>query len=369
MKFRKSYLVAIGLFVLIGIWFLINAGKGEEDVAAAPAAQSEPDALPTVVFEYREASDHAKKLSLYGRTEAAREVIVKAQTAGRIVSAPAREGAIVQKGDLLCRQDVDARQAMLDQAKANLRSVEVDLKAARTLAEKGYQSATRVTAIPAQLDGAKAAIASAEIELGNINITAPFAGVWERQMAEMGDYLAPGQACGLLVELSPLIARIDLTEDQVGRIKRGQAASVVLATQPDAPITGKVRRIESKANPATRTFSAEIALPNPNMSLKAGVTATVSLDAGMTRAQQIPSSILTLSDAGDIGVRYLDSDDRVRFAAVKTIDEDASGIWVTGLPDQTRVLVQGQDFVSEGTLVNPTSDSGMAAANTPRPAQ
>jgi len=71
-------------------------------------------------------------------------------------------------------------------------------------------------------------------------------------------------------------------------------------------------------------------------------------------AQNIPSGILALSDAGDIGVRYLDSNDRVRFAKTTTIDEDEQGLWVTGLPAQARVIIKGQDFVANGTHVIPT---------------
>ena len=354
MKKNKSLWVALALFVAIGIWFLINAGGSDEaQMTTAPASKEAQ--LPSVVFEHREAQDHLKQLSLYGRTQAAREVTVKSQTAGLVSSAPAKEGSVISKGALLCRLDVNARQAMLDQATANLRTVEVDLSAARTLAQKGFQSATRVTAIEAQRDGALAAIASAKIELSNVNIRAPFSGVWERQLAEIGDYLSPGQPCGLLVELSPLLVRIDLTENQVGLVKVGQAAQVTLAT--GETLDGKVRLIESIANPATRTFSAEIAVANPDMSLKAGVTATVKLAAGERRALHIPSAILTLSDAGDVGVRYLDSEDRVRFTRVDKIDEDAKGVWVTGLPETTRILVKGQDFVSEGTLVAPTLNS------------
>ncbi len=353
MKINKSYFIAGLLMLAIILWFLLHYFKPETfegDDAANKAAASE-QTLPSVVYRNARASLHERAFALYGRTEASREVNVKAQTAGIVVSAPATEGEAVKRGALLCRQDVDARQSVLDQANANLRSVNVDLAAARTLADKGYQSATRVTAIEAQLDGAKAAVTQAQIELDNVNIRAPFAGIWERRLAELGDYLAPGQACGLLVDLSPLIVRVDLTEGQLGLIKAGQDARIKLATGQD--VMGKVRLIESKADPLTRTFSTEIAVDNADMSLKAGVTADVKLISGKVSAQQIPSQILTLNDQGLVGVRYLNKDDTVAFTAVETVDEDAGGIWVTGLPDKTRIIVKGQDYVSAGTLVEP----------------
>ena len=78
------------------------------------------------------------------------------------------------------------------------------------------------------------------------------------------------------------------------------------------------------------------------------------IKTGTTMAQNIPSKILTLNNEGTVGVRYLDYDDIVRFARVTTIDEDANGIWVTGLPESTRIITQGQDFVAVGTKANPT---------------
>ena len=62
---------------------------------------------------------------------------------------------------------------------------------------------------------------------------------------------------------------------------------------------------------------------------------------------------MALSDDGDVGVRYIDSQNLVRFAYTQTIDETENGIWVTGLPETTELIIQGQDFVSIGTEVKP----------------
>lgn len=355
MKINSSYIFAGVLTLLIIGWFLLHNDDTQpaQTSTAQSRAEAQKDApLPSVVIRRITAQDHVNRLSLYGRTEPAREVSIKAQTTGVIIETPAREGRIVQKGDVLCRQDIDARQAMLDQASANLRAVEVDLNAARILAEKGFQSATRVTAIEAQMDAAKAAIKQAEIELGNVITRAPYTGIWERQMAEVGDYLSPGEPCGLLVELNPLIIAGDLTETQINKIKVGQEANISLAT--GETVSGKVRLIEAKANPSTRTFRMEISTPNTNYSLKSGVTADISVISGTVKAQNIPSQILTIDDAGNTGIRYLNNDDTVAFAQVTAIDEDSSGLWVTGLPETTRIIVKGQDYVARGVKVAPT---------------
>ena len=195
----------------------------------------------------------------------------------------------------------------------------------------------------------------AQIEIDNVNMRAPFSGIFERQIAEIGDYLAPGQPCGLLVDLDPLIIAGDATEKQVGLLKRGQQAEITLAT--GETVSGKIRLIESKANTATRTFRIEIAVPNKGRKLRAGVSATnIKLTAGQTQAHLIPANVMTLDDAGQVGVKHLDSDQIVRFSLVATIDETTNGIWVTGLPERTVLITRGQDYVLEGIEVRTQYD-------------
>lgn len=340
--------------MLLCIWFAVNNIGNDTQVTGKTQAQTRAEIeansqTPSVQVRQLSAQIHDNILELYGQSAASREVDVKAETAGLIVATPIAEGRIVQAGTTLCRQDIDARQAMLDQALANKRSIEADLNAARILAEKGYQSATRVTAFEAQMDGAKASIKQAQIELDNVNMRAPFGGIWERQTAQVGDYLAPGQACGLLVDLSPLHIIVQLTEEQVGKISKGDLGDVALAT--GQIVSAKVAYIEAKADPATRTFRTVMHVANDDFKLKSGVTATVRLKAGEALAHQIPSNILTLDDIGNVGVRYVDDNDIVQFSRVVTIDEDDNGAWVTGLPPTTRIITEGQSFVSEGMKV------------------
>ncbi|HHL42450.1 MAG TPA: efflux RND transporter periplasmic adaptor subunit [Hellea balneolensis] len=356
MRIKRSYLIATGISILIVAWFVIGSGK--EDKPSQPEAQTstQNETLPKVVVRHLYAETHENYLKLHGRTEPVREVSIKAETAGLVVKTPVREGRYVKRGTLLCAQDIDARAAQLDQAKATLRARELEYQAAQKLVDKGFRSPTQAAAALAAFDGAKAAVKQAEIELGNVNMRAPFSGIFEKQIAEIGDYLAPGQACGLLVDLDPLIVAGDVTEKQVSLVKIGQNVEVTLAT--GEVMNGKVRLVETKANPATRTFRVEVELPNKNRKLKAGVTSTFRLSAGQTKSHFIPASVQTLDDEGKVGVRYVDFENRVHFVPVTTIDENESGIWVKGLPDEIDLIVKGQDYVDEGTIVDPEIDDG-----------
>jgi multidrug efflux system membrane fusion protein len=353
MKFNVSYIIAALAVLIIGLWFWANSGSAND--APQTTVQSEEKTLPKVVYRNISVQPHENGYRLYGRTEANREVSVKAETAGIVTRTPTREGSRVAKGQTLCQQDIDARQANLDQAKAALASAEFDLRSTQILVEKGYRSEIQLANLRAQADGARASVKSAKIELDNVNMRAPFSGMFERQLAEVGDFLAPGQPCGLLLELDPLLVVVDLSENQLAAVSKGSKAEVSLATGEE--LVGTVRFIEARANNMTRTFRTEIEIPNPKMALRAGITSTVRLKAGVIDAHLVPARIMALDENGEVGVRYLSVDNIVQFARTTTIDENDNGLWVTGLPDEARVIIQGQDFVSVGTEVDAVSET------------
>ena len=356
MKLTRSQIFAIIASLALVFWFVIR-NLDSTNSTDSSQQQAEKDTAnfptPTVLVIERSAAPHQQVLELFGQSEANRQVSVKANTASVVVKTPLKEGQIVNEGDIMCVQIVNERDARVAQASAQVQRAQLEYDAAVKLAQRGFRSETQVATQKANLDAASASLTAAEIERGNVNMVVPFRGLFERQEAQVGDYLAPGQPCGLVVEIDPLIVTVQLTETQLSKVKIGQTSDIKLAT--GERVQGTLKRVESIANPSTRSFRTEIAVPNRKMTLKAGVTAEVRLLSDETvMAQNIPAGILSLSDSGDVGVRYLDSDDRVRFARTTTIDEDENGVWVTGLPERTRIIIKGQDFVADGTHVIPT---------------
>ena len=69
----------------------------------------------------------------------------------------------------------------------------------------------------------------------------------------------------------------------------------------------------------------------------------------------MPRSALTFSSAGDLGVRTVDDDGKVAFVPVSVVEDEQSHMWVDGIADGARVIVQGQDFVREGQKVEPVA--------------
>lgn len=348
---KKSYIAAAAIAALAILYFVLHAlfiGPPKPGKAASPAASGQEQGFRAVVRTLH-AVERPGVLVLRGRSEALRSVSVRAETASSVAATPAREGAQVKAGDVLCRLSVQARQAMLDQARATSAARKLEWQAARALVAKGHRSATQAASARAAYDAAQAAVRQAEIELANINIRAPFDGVFVRRDAEIGDYLTPGQSCGVVAQLDPLIIAANVAEKDIARVHVGMKGEAVLAS--GQRLSGVVHYIDPVADPATRTFRIELLTGNQDNLLRAGMTATLRLEGAPVQAQRIPADSMVLNDRGQLGVRTVNARGRVRFYPVTLLDDTGAGVWVTGLPQTIRLIVEGQDFVRDGSPV------------------
>lgn len=353
MRVKSSYVFAGGILAVVALIFIVGGLFGRKDREANAnetrnaGAVKQADPLVQTVLTPEQVKPYA--VVMRGRTEAARAVVVRAETAGVVASTPAREGAFVARGQVLCRLAVDARQATLDQARANLKSRQLQRQASAKLAEKGYRSETQVLQDQANLDAAAAAVQQAEVALDQINIRAPFAGVFDRRDAEVGTYLAPGQACGTVIELNPLLIVGNVSETETAAVRLGAPAAAQLVS--GEMLGGRVSYIARDADPQTRTYRVEITAANPRMAARSGLSAEVRLSTGAGPAHLVPETALVLDAAGRQGVRHVLPDNRVAFTPVTVIDEDPQGVWVSGLRGPVRLITVGQSYVSEGQKV------------------
>ena len=88
---------------------------------------------------------------------------------------------------------------------------------------------------------------------------------------------------------------------------------------------GTLRYISRDASSATRTFRIEVAIPNEDKALPAGMTAEITLLAEPTDAVMLPRSVVTLSADGDLGIRAVDKDNKVVFFPIDLVDDTPNG--------------------------------------------
>jgi multidrug efflux system membrane fusion protein len=354
---RRSYIVA-GVIFLVLVAYVgsgafggtpkakpDNDKPGTQAGAAGKPAQKEAD-IPTVrvrtiLSEVRK-QDHV----LRGQTEALRKVIVKAETAGKVAAIRADRGARVKSGDTICELNVDERSAMLKQARAVMKQRQLEYDASRQLKDKGFRSETALAGDQAQFEAAKAQVERMEKELDDTKLRAPFDGVVDARMADIGDYLAPGQPCAMVIDQDPFLIVGQASEKDVGAIHKGDAGWANLVTGEH--VQGKVRFVSKSSDTATRTFRVELEIPNKDGAIRDGVTAEMHVTGETVEAHRVSPAILSLDEKGAIGVRIVDDGHKVRWAPVKIVADTADGVWISGLPKSVMIITVGQDFVSPG---------------------
>lgn len=364
-RIRGSIAAAVVITAAIAGWMstgdVVIGGQADSPNAVPPPAErtAEGDAAPfRVEVTTIQAEDRRTTLQMRGRTEADATVPVRAETRGRVAERRISAGDEVAEGDVLCQLDKGVREAQLLRAKAEAAKAELDYDAASKLRERQFESDTRVAATKAALDAARATVAEAQLELDRTTIKAPVAGTVEQPMTETGEMLSIGDVCATLVDTDPMKITGQISERDIGKLKSGMEADVSLVT--GETVTGKISFISKTADPATRTFTVEIEVPNPDGELRDGVTALATIPLPPVRAHRLSPGILTLSDTGDVGVRAVTSDDKVVFHPVSILGHGKDGIWVEGLPDAVTVISVGQDYVVEGETVEPVNSGALA---------
>ncbi|GAM61786.1 membrane fusion protein [Vibrio ishigakensis] len=154
----------------------------------------------------------ARKIELYGRTAPNRDVHLSAELAGTIESLRVRKGAMVKRGQVIATIDKGDLEIQLVRANALLRVKQKEYEAATTLKKRGLQNEVAFTTAEAELANAKATVANVQLAIRNSVIRAPFAGVVDRLIVEMGDYVASGDEVAHLIDLEKLVIEADLSE-------------------------------------------------------------------------------------------------------------------------------------------------------------
>lgn len=356
---RSSALIAGGVLTVFVLWMASGyLGIGREDAEASPTAP--PEVVPPMTVQVRlsEAEAVQRRLESQGEVRADRNIVLRAQTGGRVVEVLVERGARVESEQPLLRIDRADRPARLAEAEALVAQREADYEAARNLGDRGLQAETRVREAFAALQAARADLAAIREDLAHTVVRAPFAGVVDERLAEVGDVLSSGDPAARLVDLDPLRVRINVAQQNVGRLSLGAAARIELAT--GQALEGRVSFISVAGDTGTRTFPVDIEATNPN-ALPAGVSATVRLPLDTVRAHFLSPALLTLGDGGVLGVKSVDDAGRVGFHPVSIVRTDRDGVWVTGPPDRVRLITIGQGFVRAGERVETVtaSESGV----------
>lgn len=347
----------LAIVAVLAVWLASGMlGGAQESAADNTPAQ---DAAKPVRVAVR--TSHAdliwREVELNGRTAPDRAVTLRAQTAGRIKTVAADRGSRVKHGAVLVRIALDERSASRSEARAVVEQRRLQYQAVRKMSEKGYQTRTDLAQAKSDLEAAQAQLAKIQQDIDNTVIRAPFAGVLETRPVEVGDYVGVGDEIARVIQQDPFVVKADLAEKDVAFIEPGQPGRARLID--GRTVEGKVRYVATEANEATRTYPVELEVDNPDDRLVSGASTKLILPLEQVVAHAVAADLLTLNEAGDMGIKTIGDDGRVAFHAADIVKSGDERLWLGGLPDTVRLITTGQGFVRAGdevTLVENDDD-------------
>jgi len=271
--------VAFAGVALVGL----GACGGEADGSEAPTDESVLAAgfARVINVEVRaiEAERFVEQVRLTGVVGADRDVVVSAEETGRVVEVFVDKGQWVAEDAPLVRLDSELLEAQVAQAEARASLTEETWQRRRRLWE-GERVGTELAYLEAQAAALETAatLRSLRERLRRTVVRSPFAGLVEDRSVEEGSLVAPGSPVARVVDLSPLEVLAGVPERYAADIRVGATVSVSIDALPDATFEGHVRFVGSTVDPQSRTFLAELTLPNPSGVIKPEMIANVSIE-------------------------------------------------------------------------------------------
>jgi RND family efflux transporter MFP subunit len=251
--------------------------------------------------------DHIEKKSTTtykASLEASEEGTVSGKVSGKVIQVMFENGQVVSKGaplvkldDQDIRNNIASSESKLKSLQINLEKIQLNVENAQSTFDRtkflfDQGAVTKVdletaetTLKSAQIDlkSTEANIYSAQIDLNNLKnslanttITAPVSGVLDEKSVELGLFANVGASFGKVKNISPIIAVIEVDQDDLSSIKVGQGAKVKVGSKD---YEGVIKTIEASANPDSRVIKCKVEVANKDQSLKPGMYAKVGISS------------------------------------------------------------------------------------------
>ena len=353
--------VWLALIIVVVLCFWLASGLVKEVTDKQPEPKKHQIPLVKVTVENVQADEVTREITLYGRTEPDRVATLRSEVKGLVHQVHVQRGQKVTKGQTIVSLEKSDYVSRLKSAQATLKQREAELKGARSLQDKGYQSETALAQAVANLEMAKADVVTYELAVYKSDIIAPFDGVVNDRFVEVGDLLKDGDQVAMLVDLDPLVITANVTESHIQALVNNQAAVGRMVS--GEMLKGKIRYISSISEPGTNTFKIEVEVPNPDFSQMAGMSTELALPLQKTWAMRITPAVMALDEQGNLGVKTV-VDQHVKFVPIDIVKSDSQGVWLAGMGQQADIITLGHGFVRDGDKVEVVrADKNNASTN------
>jgi multidrug efflux system membrane fusion protein len=286
------------------------------------------------------------------------------RVAGKITARNVDVGANVKKGEVLMQLDPQDLKLAAAGAQASLRAAETnrdlasaDYKRYQELRAKNFVSQSvldskraALRAAQAEADAARAAFRGQSNQAGYASLVSDVDGVVTGIDAEVGQVVTAGAPVVRVARTDEMDVVIGIPEDRVGDLRKASSVTVRMWANPQAAIPGRVREVSPVADPATRTYTAKVAIP-PSTGVRLGMTAAVQI-ASKNGGGGLRAPLTALHHQKGVTSVWLVENGAVRLAPVKVVGQAGNDVLLgDGVKAGQTVVTAGVNLLRSGQKV------------------
>ncbi len=259
-------IIAVMAAVGVGAWLLKDQVLGKTaktTTATAPAVlvQVKPVRTGTVT----------ERIEAVGTALANEAIIITAKTTGIIEKITINEGERVKAGQLLVKFEDAEASAELEAQKALTLNAQQAYDRAVKLRENNNVAQSKVEELLSTWKSGAARVRVIEARLGDLKLTAPFAGKVGLRRVSAGALVQPGTVITTLDDDSTIRLKLSVPEQNLSAVKIGLDVEATTSAYPKQIFRGKLTSIDSRVDQITRAAEIRADIPNPDGLLKPGM--------------------------------------------------------------------------------------------------
>ncbi len=357
----------VSLFASLLLLIAFGACSGGEEAQT----QTEEELVKSVNITTKtvKPSTFASYVRVVGTVETSNDIMISAEVSGRVVSHNVKEGETVRKGKTIMKID----DSKLVQEKTRLEAVTAQAKENYDRLKKVYDE----DGIGSEIDYLNAKYAyqqsnssleSIKVDLANTNIKAPFNGVVESKMVEVGEMVSPGTPVVRLIGSDDYIISAGVPARYADVVTSGDEVEVWFDTQISDTLNGTISFAASSINPQNRTFRIEIDLPKKENQYKVDMIANIRLRTNQQEGVLVISEEFVYSKENGYVVYVLAENEAGQAVAEERtvslgLSYKTDVIIENGLQAGDQLITLGSAFLDDGMRVTPKDqqDSNLAS--------
>lgn len=296
------------------------------------------------------------KVKMRGSVESRKNVMLSAETMGRIESILVSEGQDVRKGQLLIKLDANVLENNVAEVQTQLELAQAVYNRQANLWEQNIGTEIQYLESKNSKESLERRLETLKSQLNQAKVVAPFSGIVDNIPVKVGEMAQPGLPLIRIVNQREMYIQADVSERYIGKFHQGDSVEVYFPSQ-DIRLTSRISSVGKVLKEQNRTFNVEVAIPvDAEMEFRPNQIAELTLTDYLNRqAVSVPTKVIQSDDQGEYVFILTEQDGKqvAKKVAVTTGKSYNSFTEIlTGLNGNERLISEGYRDVSEGTVVS-----------------